>query len=187
MLVQTISPARAGRNSRIADVFDFQSEPVAPKPVEVVRSSTVFYDRTGLATIVSQRAEKAFLPPLPVKPIEAPVGADASVIQIWEGRVLSVDLQSDVMSVLLSAKIGQVSDHTAEIDLQWVADQDRDLVQPGAVFYLTLFKRLRRGSIENAQELRFRRRPAWSRQQIQRIQTDAAMLRSKMKARPIAE
>ncbi|HRF13894.1 MAG: hypothetical protein ABTS16_00340 [Candidatus Accumulibacter phosphatis] len=109
------------------------------------------------------------------------------MIQIWEGRVLSVDLQSEVMSVLLSARIGQVADHTAEIDLQWVADQDRDLVQPGAVFYLTLFKRLRRGSVENAQELRFRRRPAWSRQQIQRIQADAAMIRSKMKARPIAE
>ncbi len=187
MSVQTTSPARAGRNSRIADVFDFQSEPLAPRPVEILRSSTVFYDRTGLATSVSQRAEKAFLPPLPVKSIEAPVGADASVIQIWEGRVLSVDSQSDVMSVLLSARIGQVADHTAEIDLQWVADQDHDLVQPGAVFYLTLFKRLRRGSVENAQELRFRRRPAWSRPQIQHIQADAAMLRSKMKARPIAE
>ena len=187
MLVQTTSPARRGRSSRIADLFDFQSEPVAPKPVEVVRSSTVFYDRTDLASSVSQRAEKAFLAPLPVKSVETQVGTDASVIQIWEGRVLSVDLQSEVMSVLLSARIGQVADHTAEIDLQWVADQDRDLVQPGAVFYLTLFKRLRRGSVENAQELRFRRRPAWSRQQIQRIQADAAMIRSKMKARPIAE
>lgn len=187
MLVQTTSPARRGRNSRIADLFDFQSEPVAPKPVEVPRNSTVLWHSPTLATGASQRIEKAFLPPVPVKSVETPVGADASVIQIWEGRVLSVDLQSDVMSVLLSARIGQVSDHTAEIDLQWVADQDRDLVQPGAVFYLTLFKRLRRGSVENAQELRFRRRPTWSRQQIQRIQTDAAMLRSKMKARPIAE
>lgn len=186
MLVQTTNPLRRGRYSR-TDLFDFQSEAAAPKPVEVPRSSTVFWDRPALATGASQRIEKAFLPPLPAKSVETEVDSDASVIQVWEGRVLSVDLQSGVMSVLLSARIGQVSDHTAEIDLQWVADQDRDLVQPGAVFYLTLFKRLRRGSVENAQELRFRRRPAWSRQQIQRIQADAAMLRSKMKARPIAE
>lgn len=187
MLVQTTSPARRGRNSRIADLFDFQSDPVAPKPVEVLRSSTVLWDRPTLATGASQRIEKAFLPPQRAKAVETPVGADASVIQLWEGRVLGVDSQNEVMSVLLCARIGQVPDHTGEIDLQWVSDQDRDLVQPGAVFYLTLFKRLRRGSVENAQELRFRRRPAWSRQQIQRIQADAAMLRSKMKARPIAE
>lgn len=187
MLVQTTSPARKGRNSRIADVFDFQSEPATPKPVEVLRSSTVFWDRAALATGASQRAEKEFLPPMPARAVETSVGADAAVIQLWEGRVLSVDAQHEVMSVLLCAKIGQVPDHTGEIDLQWVSDQDRDLVQPGAVFYLTLFKQLRRGSVQNAQELRFRRRPAWSRQQIQRIKADAAMIRSKMKARPIAE
>lgn len=187
MLVQTTSPARTGRNSRIADIFDFQSEPVAPKPFEVVRGSTVFSDRVAFATSVSQRVEKVFLPPLPAKAVQTPVGADASVIQLWEGRVLDVDLHNDVMSVLLSARIGQVPDHIGEIDLQWVADQDRDLVQPGAVFYLTLFKQLRGSSVRNAQELRFRRRPSWSRQQIQRIHADAVMIRSKMRARPIAE
>lgn len=187
MLAQTTSPARSGRSSHTADVFDFQSEPAAPKPFEIMRSSTSRWDRADLATGASQRAEKAFLPPLPAKAIETSVGADASVIQLWEGRVLSVDPQNEVMGVLLSAKIGQVPDHTGEIDLQWVSDQDRDLVQPGAVFYLTLFKQVRRGSVQNAQELRFRRRPAWSRSQVQRIQVDTAMIRSKMKARPIAE
>jgi hypothetical protein len=54
------------------------------------------------------------------------------------------------------------------------------------VFYLTLFKRTK-PSVENAQELRFRRRPAWSTSQVEQIERDATMLRSKMKARPVAE
>ena len=65
--------------------------------------------------------------------------------------------------------------------------RDRDLVEPGAVFYLTLFKRTKHGSIENTQELRFRRLPAWTRQQVARVHEDAARLLAKMKARPLAE
>jgi hypothetical protein len=74
-----------------------------------------------------------------------------------------------------------------EIDLEWVAEQDQDLVRPGAVFYLTLFKRTTRGSVENAQELRFRRRPAWSTAQLRRVEQEAAMLLSKMKPLPTCE
>jgi hypothetical protein len=66
------------------------------------------------------------------------------------------------MRVSLEAKMVPIPRHQAEIDLEWVAEQDQDLVRPGAIFYLTLFKRTKRGSVENAQELRFRRRPAWS-------------------------
>jgi hypothetical protein len=74
-----------------------------------------------------------------------------------------------------------------EIDLEWVAEQDQDLVRPGAVFYLTLFKRTKRGSVENAQELRFRRRPAWSSGQLKQIEQDAARLLAKMKPLPTWE
>jgi len=83
--------------------------------------------------------------------------------------------------------MGQVPRHSAEIDLEWVSDQDKDLVRPGAVFYLTLFKRTKRGSVENAQELRFRRRPSWSLNQLKRIEESAPSLAAKMKALPIAE
>ena len=107
--------------------------------------------------------------------------ADSIPLQIWEGTVLTVDIASDVMQVQLDAKIGQVARHTAEIELQWVSEQDLDLVRPGAVFYLTLFKRTKRGSVENSQELRFRRRPSWSVAQLKQIDNDAAMIASKMK------
>lgn len=112
--------------------------------------------------------------------------ANSTPLQIWEGAVVTVDRTAGTMQVLLDAKMGQMPQHTGEIDLEWVDDQDQDLVCPGAVFYLTLFKRAK-PSVENAQELRFRRRPAWSASQIEQVERDAAMLRSKMKARPIAE
>jgi hypothetical protein len=108
------------------------------------------------------------------------------VIQLWEGRVLDVDLENEVMNVLLTAKMGQMPEHSAEIELQWVSDQDRDLVVPGAVFYLTLYKKTRRGSIKNSQELRFRRRPSWTKQQVQKIHSDAEQMLAKMRERPIA-
>ena len=108
-------------------------------------------------------------------------------LQIWEGTVVTIDLDAGVMHVLLDAKIGQVPQHTGDIDLEWVHDQDLDLLRPGAVFYLTLFKRTKRGTIENAQELRFRRRPSWSMAQLKMIDTEAEMLLSKMKPRPTSE
>ena len=130
---------------------------------------------------------KAFVPPSPAAMINHAAEIDAAVIQLWEGLVLEIDAANDLMQVLLTSKLGQIPDHTAEIELQWVSDQDRDLVVPGAVFYLTLYKQTRRGSIQNSQELRFRRRPAWSKRQVQGIYSDADLMLAKMRARPVAE
>jgi hypothetical protein len=126
-----------------------------------------------------------FEPPVRLKPPE--LEANSVPIQIWEGTVVSVDQENRVMTVFLDAKMGQIARHTGEIDLEWVSEQDADLVRPGAVFYLTLFKRTSRGSIQNAQELRFRRRPSWSAAQMRQLERDAAMIRSKMKEAPFAE
>lgn len=123
----------------------------------------------------------------PVSTLWSPTSPDSAPLQIWEGTVLKVDHEAGAMQVLLDAKMGQVPRHSAEIDLEWVSDQDKDLVRPGAVFYLTLFKRTKRGSVENAQELRFRRRPSWSLTQLKRIEESASSLAAKMKALPIAE
>lgn len=118
--------------------------------------------------------------------IDREIDFDATVIQLWEGRVLSVDLDNEVMSVLLTAKIGEMPEHSAEIELQWVSEQDRDLVVPGAVFYLTLYKKTQKGSIKNSQELRFRRRPSWTKQEVQRIHSDAEQMLKKMRPRLLA-
>lgn len=135
----------------------------------------------------AQSQEKPFVAPLPLSNLPRPEAADSSVIQVWEGKVLEVDHDNRVMQVFLEAKIGRVPSHTGEIELQWVSEQDMDLVCPGAIFYLTLSKRMKRSGIENAQELRFRRLPSWTKQQIAQVEREANMLLSKMRARPIAE
>lgn len=115
------------------------------------------------------------------KSIPAPESeAHAAVIHVWEGVVLSVD--DGAMVVKLEDRSGNLPPHQAEISLEWVVDQDKDLVQPGAVFYWSIFKETRRGSIRNAEEIRFRRLPSWSKAQIAKIAQDAQMLRSKIRA-----
>lgn len=104
-------------------------------------------------------------------------------IQIWEGKVLEVDEKAGTIQVRLSAKLGNVEDHTGEIDLEWVAEQDRDLVKPGAIFYWTLFKETKRGSIKNSQELKFRRLPSWSKSQLARVRDQAEMLWNRLRMR----
>ena len=158
-------------------------------PVERIRGTTRPIDLKLLGGTVPDRVDapqKTFEPPLAPKTLPSYASANSTPLQIWEGTVVDVDRAAGTMQVLLDAKIGQMPQHTGEIDLEWVDDQDQDLVRPGAVFYLMLFKRTK-PSVENAQELRFRRRPAWSASQIEQIERDAAMLRSKMKARPVAE
>ena len=83
--------------------------------------------------------------------------------------MLSIDLANSTMSTRLNAKIGSFPEHTADIELEWVHEQDLDLVKPGAIFYLTLFKRLSHGSVQNSQEIRFRRLPNWSNAQIRSV------------------
>ena len=100
----------------------------------------------------------------------------AAPIEVWEGEVKSVDIQAQTMQVYLHSKLSQTPDHAGEIGLEWVTDQDKDLIKPGAVFYWTLYKETRRGSIRNSQELRFRRLPSWSKTQLERIQAEASKL-----------
>jgi hypothetical protein len=158
-------------------------------PVKRICGTTRPVDLEFLGGTVPDRVDapqKTFEPPLIPKTLPTYASANSTPLQIWEGTVVDVDHAAGTMQVLLDAKIGQMPQHTGEIELKWVDEQDQDLVRPGAVFYLMLFQRIK-PSIENAQELRFRRRPAWSAFQVEQVERDAAMLRSKMKARPVAE
>lgn len=182
---------------RRSAVFLSEDNKVATAPQVVAGLNTASYEssdnlREGMPIVDSYLARcqippKRYKPPVVLDNSRRAESADASVIQTWEGKVLRVDPQQEVMEVSLEAMIGDVPAHAAEIELQWVSDQDRDLVKPGAIFYLTLFKRTRHGSIDNTQELRFRRLPAWTRQQVARVHEDALRLQAKMKARPLAE
>lgn len=120
--------------------------------------------------------------PVPFPTHSATAVLDSKPIQIWEGVVLAVDPQHQAIDVRLTAKLGQLPDHTASIGLEWIHDQDRALAKPGAVFYLSVFRKVSRGSVQNAQEIRFRRLPSWFRADIQRVRAAADSLGARMVA-----
>ena len=161
--------------------LDSVSAPLAVPAASTAPQQNMDRAVTTTDIVDSPRAEY-YVPTSAVAPNES-ASADAAVIQVWEGTVLTVDTENQSMLAKLHAKIGAVPDHSGEIDLEWVAEQDADLVCPGAVFYLTLYKKRKKGgTIENSQELRFRRRPSWSRQQIASIDAAAERLLSKLRA-----
>lgn len=107
-----------------------------------------------------------------VKPI-APQSAKityASPIQILEGRVLDVDPESGEMSVKLIPLMGPYGEHVGVIERQRVHEQDHELIKSGAVFYLSIYDRNERGTIENGQALRFRRRPSWTQKDVKQVE-----------------
>jgi hypothetical protein len=146
-------------------------------------SSRLDFERTGYSLPATQKdpdvgSQRVEL----VSPAEKTLGPwliddyRAAPIQIWEGVVIGVDEEAANMSVSLTAKMGNVPKHVADISLEWVHSQDLDLVSPGAVFYWTLYKETKRGTIHNSQELRFRRLPCWSNAQIEQVHAEAKEL-----------
>lgn len=142
------------------------------------------FDPEKVDSVLSEKPRMKFSPPMANTSLLM-VNPDSTPLQIWEGTVLEVDDGAGVMKVMLDAKIGKMPRHSGEIDLDSVSQQDQDLVRPGAVFYLTLYKRSV-PSVENIQELRFRRRPSWTATQLSRIEKDAAIFLSKMRVLPSA-
>lgn len=157
--------------------------PAPPRPWSATTYVTQSYARVSTGPVSMRRLERIETTAA-LAGRQPDIGADSAVLEIWEGTVQQVDRPAGVMQVVLNAKTSSLPPHTAQIELQWVAEQDLDLVQPGAVFYLTLYKQTRHGSIRNAQELRFRRRPGWSIQQLEQISRDAKTLAGKIRPRP---
>ncbi|WP_156954363.1 hypothetical protein [Paraburkholderia acidipaludis] len=104
----------------------------------------------------------------------------AAPIEIFEGVVQEIDPTQGTMQVNLRAKTRATAEHTADISLRWVNPQDRDLVRPGAVFYLSLYRELRGKTIRNTEDIRFRRLPAWTKSQVNNVRRDADRLLGKL-------
>ena len=111
---------------------------------------------------------------------------DAVPLEIWEGEVVTVGA-GQTMFVKLQSKMTNTEAHTVEIDVSWVDEQDKDLVIPGAVFYLSLGRTNKRGSIENTEKIRFRRRPDWTPVQAKRIRAAAIEMHKKFRPKPLAD
>lgn len=111
----------------------------------------------------------------------------AAPLEIWEGTVSNVDFENKFIEVVLKSKTHSCVEHSAEIDFDKVSPQDRDLMRPGAVFYLSFYEERIRGTMRYMNELRFRRLPHWSATQIARVKADAEKLFQKIKVAPSAE
>lgn len=120
-----------------------------------------------------------------LNPIE--ISSATSPLEVFEGTVQSVDREANVMHVILSPKVNRTGDHVAEISLQWVNQQDQDLVSSGAVFYLSLFRELDGATVRNTEELRFRRLPAWNGRQVERVWDEATKIANKFKTQKLAD
>lgn len=90
-------------------------------------------------------------------------------IQTFEGEVTDIAEDKKSMDVILRDKSGGLANHSANIELKWVPEQDRDLVKTGAIFYLILYKETNRRTVRNAEEIRFRRLPNWTKFQINQV------------------
>lgn len=110
-------------------------------------------------------------------------GDSLKVLQNWEGIVTSVDEDSFFAAMRLTNNEDDRAEDAFEIDMDNVATGDRELVDVGAVFYLTVGLRKQKGMRpEKTSIVVFRRMPVWSRRDIQKAELAADDLWGKLQA-----
>lgn len=97
-------------------------------------------------------------------------------LQKWEGRVLS--RTDSTFVAVVSDLVDGVTEEQAEFEIDDVTKEDRPLVQPGAIFYWSIGYRVElSGERSRVSILVFRRLPAWSELDLERVATRAQELR----------
>lgn len=115
-----------------------------------------------------------FLPPRPADAV-TPSAHRLRVLRSWEGIVLDAHASDETFL----ARVSDVTSHElseAEIFLDEVSDEDRTLLQDGAVFYWTIGYRIGPDGRERVSRIKFRRLPAWSRVELNSAEQEASEL-----------
>jgi hypothetical protein len=146
-----------------------------PIPVSKVRkASTLLYEGphenlTGVYYLHDEDMPK----PLVSKRVKPRLAAESDLsLQKWEGQVLEV--YSDSFTARLTDITAKGAKEDAEFPLSQVADDDRNLLQSGAIFYWSIGRKhdsTNRPSIVS--ELRMRRLPDWSDDEITKASLEA--------------
>jgi hypothetical protein len=90
-------------------------------------------------------------------------------LQEWEGTVL--ERRQGAIRVRLADKTNSGREEEAEIRLDEISPQDRDLVKPGGVFYWIIgYHDSATGQRSRQSIVVFRRLPAWTQRELQDIQ-----------------
>lgn len=100
------------------------------------------------------------------------------LLQSWEGRVVEVFDEGFVAHLVDLTTPG--IEEEVEIEFEEISPDDESLVVPGAVFYWSIgYLRSPSGSRTRASEIRFRRLPRWTRQDLDGIAERVAELKSR--------
>ncbi len=102
------------------------------------------------------------------------------LLQQWEGVVLEV--HEDYFTSQLHELSGNSPDETAEIPLDEISDVDLNLITPGAFFYWNIGYYVNKsGQRTRSSMIRFRRLPAWSKNELERSKKAAEEISKKLR------
>lgn len=98
-------------------------------------------------------------------------------LQKWEGAVLEIKKDSFMARLIDLTKESPYE--TAEIPLEEVSEDDRDLLKEGAVFYWNIgYLNKTCGQKERVSLIRFRRLPSWSKEEIDAAKCEAERIKN---------
>jgi hypothetical protein len=130
------------------------------------------------AKLVSATRTEQLLQKLAAPPKSVPLYELGHVVQMWEGSVTQVGEESFVARLLDKSREMKIDTEEAEIPLSEVDKGDRVLVKEGAIFYLTIKRRIVSGSgrQETSSNIVFRRMPKWHRSTLDAAKAEAKQL-----------
>jgi hypothetical protein len=107
------------------------------------------------------------------RPTPSAAAASLWALQAWEGRVVLVD-GGQFTAILKDAGEPSRADEEVTIELAAVDPSDRSLVVEGATFFWSVFQEVRQGTRRVVSDLRFRRLPIWTANEIDDLKRRAA-------------
>lgn len=88
------------------------------------------------------------------------------ILHHWECTVERVG-SSSFVATLRSLKSGDDSEKEAELPIEEISDDDRELLSEGAIFYWVIgYETSPRGTRQRISQIKFRRLPAWTRREL---------------------
>lgn len=98
-----------------------------------------------------------------------------TALQKWEGYVTEVG--PDTFHARLIPILGEGSDLDAEMWIEEIAEEDRALIQPGAIFYWSIGYLDRPSGRQRTSIIRFQRLPTWNKRELETARTEVAKLK----------
>jgi hypothetical protein len=106
-------------------------------------------------------------------PTPSKAAASLWALQAWDGRVVLVNA-GQFTAILKDVNDPSRADEEVTIELAAVDPSDRSLVVEGANFFWSVFQEVRQGTRRVVSDLRFRRLPVWTTNEIDDLKRRAA-------------